>query len=120
MALSNARDVQQFLNIVKSLINEKRFDLVLRQETRLTMTRLGLVSKWDVAEIITGLALQDYFKGPKPDIDFARGGTVWEFGSVVDNNTVYIKLKVRKSNQREVVCLSFHPPKKTMKFPYRK
>jgi hypothetical protein len=120
MTLSNARDVQHLLNTVKSLIDEGRFDLVLRRETRLTITQLGLVSQWDVADIITGLTLQDYSAGPKPDMDTSKRGSVWEFGATVDGNLIYLKLKVRESNPQEVVCLSFHPPERPMKFPYRK
>lgn len=82
-----------------------------------TLNYLGL-TKRNLEEILLGLTVLDYCKGPKPDRD--QAGEIWEFGVVVDEIPVYIKLKLAEiEGTRLAKCISFHIAKFPMKFPYQ-
>ena len=42
-------------------------------------------------EILEALTVEDYFKGPRKDAD--DGPDLWEFGMMVKNKEVYIKIQ---------------------------
>lgn len=63
----------------------------------------------DAKDEILGLAVGDYYKGPKQDLDQDRRGDIWEFKKKVDGIQLYIKVKVVQENGEDVLkCLSFH------------
>ena len=41
------------------------------------------------------------------------------FGKDINNRLVYIKLKIKGSDSKKVLCLSFHYAMHEMTFPYR-
>lgn len=57
------------------------------------------------------LSPDDYFKGPKPDMNSAHkqnGEVVWEFKKNIHGIFVYIKLQVRKNPIGQAFVISFH------------
>lgn len=42
------------------------------------------------------------------------------FGKEINKRLIYIKLKIRESNCKRVICVSFHYAKNNMFFPYRR
>ena len=108
-------DVKQFLLDFKHAATSGGVFLVPREGNMLTLQFLGLTKK-NVEEILLGLSVADYAKGPITDKD--RPGDLWEFGKDIDGHEVYIKLKVVKDKSL-AKCISFHIAKRQMKYPYR-
>lgn len=69
-------------------------------------------------DILLKLTFKDYYKGPNPDLYDPYGAPVWEFGKVVNNKEVYIKISLG-SQGKPVICKSFHLPKRKIKYPYK-
>lgn len=70
-------------------------------------------------EILLSIELQDYSSGPTPDE--MHPGDYWIFGSAIDSNEIYIKLKIVAYNNgsEKAVCISFHPSEGPLKHPFR-
>jgi hypothetical protein len=86
-----------------------------------TLTELGLTIR-QRAEEIRQLKYKDYFKGPSVDHE-SEDEKWWEFGKMVNNQEVYIKIKVYTSDSgaRKGKCMSFHFPDedKPIRYPYK-
>lgn len=117
MYISPRHIINDFLDEVKGLIRQGRFDMVIGSDEEDAMIALGLSSQWDVAEYIEALEVEDYAEGPKPDDNPLFGGYVWVFGPEIEGSQFYVKLKVRDC--REVFCMSFHLAKYPLRCPYR-
>lgn len=91
--------------------------LIPREPNRLTLSYLGL-TKRNVEEILLGLTVLDYCKGPEDDRD--QPGEIWEFGLNVKGEDIYIKLKVANVNGKKIAkCISFHIAKYELEYPYK-
>jgi hypothetical protein len=75
------------------------------------------ISAQEREEVIDRLAVQNYYKGPRPD-GVRMGGEFWEFGAKVGKGEVYIKLSLG-IEEGPVLCFSFHPAERKIRFPYR-
>jgi hypothetical protein len=110
-------DIELFLEQIKREITKpNRFVFVKRRENMDCLANLGLSIKAAENEIMS-LTYQDYDRGPLPDHDQTRPGSVWEFIKNVDGIEVYIKLKMDPN--RGCVCLSFHESEGPVMLPYR-
>jgi len=91
--------------------------LIPRGANRQTLNYLGL-TKRNLEEILLGLTVLDYCKGPKVDRDMP--GEIWEFGKNVKGEDIYIKLKVADVKGKNIAkCISFHIAKYELKYPYQ-
>lgn len=111
--------VAQFLTEAKKALRQPEGLLVVGRKKNLdSLAALGLTKK-DQAEIIQGLQVEDYHKGPEPDRD--RPGDLWFFGPALDENQLYLKLKlVTKGPVRLLKCISFHLAGRPLALPFRK
>ena len=63
----------------------------------------------DAKDEILGLAVGDYYKGPKQDFDPNKPGDIWEFKKDVDGILFYVKVKIVQENGEDILkCLGFH------------
>jgi len=93
------------------------FSFYPREEGRDTISRLGITIKQAKEEIL-GLTYEDYYRGPIPDKD-REGEEFWEFGKTISGEEIFIKLKTN-SKHRVAICFSFHKPKETIEYPYKR
>ncbi|MCZ6803628.1 MAG: toxin [Proteobacteria bacterium] len=108
--------VKHFLLDFKFAATTSRgIDLVPRIGNMETLRYLG-ITKNNLEEILLGLSVADYCKGPIPDKD--KPGELWEFGKDMDGEEVYIKLKVVKALNL-AKCISFHIAKYPMQYPLK-
>ncbi len=112
------QDVRDFLLEFKQVATGgSGIDIVPRTETRSTLARLGL-TKANLEEILLGLSVTDYCRGPDPDRD--RPGNLWIFGYEVEGHEVYIKLKVAQAGDKRIAkCISFHIARFPLQYPHR-
>lgn len=114
----SVQDVRDFLLEFKQVATgERGIDIVPRADTRSTLAVLGL-TKANLEEILLGLSVTNYSKGPEADRD--RAGEIWVFGAEVSGHEVYIKLKVAQVGGRQIAkCISFHVAEFPLRYPYR-
>jgi hypothetical protein len=108
---------RRFLREFKQIATSGRgIDIVDRRKNMQALARLGL-TKGNCREEILGLSVEDYCDGPKPDKD--RPGEVWEFGKLIEDREVYIKLKIaRVKGVKLAKCISFHEAERSLCFPF--
>lgn len=114
--MEKALETREFLSEVKRII-PKGFDLVDRKENLNELASLGL-TRDDCRQIVLSLSVEDYCKGPEKDRD--RPGHVWTFGYKLEGKDIYIKLKIIKVDDDEIVkCISFHNAKHPLTYPLK-
>jgi len=92
-----------------------------RKENFETLLELGLKYSHVKQEILS-LTPKEYSQGPLLDKDQInyKNESFWIFGKKIQNKLIYIKLKIRKTNDHEeAVCMSFHIAEYQMKFPLK-
>ena len=95
--------VLDFLRRFKAKVRDEGIVFIKRQENVHTLAYLGMLT-YQAEELILGLAVDDYLRGPMPDDD-GSPGEVWEFTVRAHGTNLYIKLKL----DDEAKCVSFHP-----------
>lgn len=71
-----------------------------------TLAELGLVTQ-NVLDLIFEITYKNYLNGPTDDRDRKRDTKcIWEFGYNMDDNPIYIKIKILDINN--VIGISFH------------
>lgn len=101
--------VDEFLSECRELINNRKVDLFLNDpDNRATMELLKYTPRAVLQEILE-LEPKDLFEGPVLDKDFKYPGEVWIFKKEVNSILLYIKLKIRVRNDKDVFLMSFHP-----------
>lgn len=108
-----------FLVEFKRLVGAGGFCFVGRRENLETIAHLG----WNedaLIEFLCSLMPDNYVGGPEGDRDMP-GEDVWFFGAEIEGREFYIKLKIRRLGEKEgqALCLSFHPSKRGLAYPYR-
>jgi len=115
------QDVLEFLNFFKGVVELYDFRVKDRTKNIEALLNLG-ISCAERKEIILGLTPEDYIAGPKPD-DTDSEKDVWEFGKIVKETEVYIKLRVaedpRTRGRYHAMLWSFHPAEYPIKYPPR-
>jgi hypothetical protein len=115
--ISTPEEVNTFLRDFKQ--KYKIFDIRFIRRENYPQTLLDLeISAEDRLKCILSLEAKDYYRGPSPDPANAEAGDVWEFGTNVKNNEVYIKIKIGMFN-KPVICLSFHKAESEITYPFK-
>jgi len=109
-------DVEKFLSDFKQKM--KVFEvIVLRSRAKNLQTFAELdLSDFTVRKQLEELTVENYYRGPTENRD--DGPDLWEFGKIVKNREVYIKIHMGKVN-KPVICISFHFPESTINYPLR-
>jgi len=119
MVISTKSDVEDFLTQVQNIINTQNgFYLKDRRKNMKALTNYNIPIE-SVKYFIEYLDVQHYSKGPEQDDQDEYDHSWWFFGRVIDNRMFYIKLRIITKAKQQVVCLSFHPAKYPIDFPYK-
>lgn len=115
------KEVGSFLQSVKETISnpvtEQGWVLVPRPENKECILQLGFKIP-DIEETVLGLSVEDYCEGPCRDRD--QPGELWIFGKVIENQTVYIKLKLASFGPVRIVrIISFHFAEYPLNYPLK-
>lgn len=114
-------NVRDFLQSVKETVANPVADqgwvLVPRPENKECILQLGFKYQ-DIKETLLDLSVEDYCEGPLRDRD--QPGELWVFGKVIENKTVYIKIKLASLGLLRIVrILSFHFAEHTLEYPLK-
>lgn len=105
---ASVSEVVAYLSQIKKLLSIGKYDFVPRRKNMLALAKYGFTIT-DAKNWILELAVSDYYKGPKKDLDTHRSGDIWEFKKNIDGIQFYVKVKIVKVNGEDVLkCLSFH------------
>lgn len=89
-----------------------------RTENDWTLGELDMLAS-EVTPFIRALTAEDYYGGPIPDNRPERkAGPLWEFGTYIQGQQVYIKLQAGAPGA-VVICVSFHFPEHPLSFPHK-
>lgn len=72
----------------------------------------------DVIDVLSSLTVADYSETVF-DKDDSDPILLHVFGKEINSRLVYIKLKLRESDRKYIICVSFHYAKNKIVFPYR-
>jgi hypothetical protein len=111
------------LSNLKEIINSEDFsidnDLFLVWNNKNGKTLLELdYNAEDVVEELLKLNVDDYSHS-LPDEKNNNPPYLHVFGRIIKEKEIYIKLKVRTSNEKRIICISFHYPEHTINYPYK-
>jgi hypothetical protein len=120
---ASRKQVQNFLTDFKKAAQQE-LNVVPRKINLDFLTQNGLTPK-ERKEVILGLTVKDYFKGPEED-DRARGPKdIWFFGVEYQDLEIYIKLQSVEEKDastgtaiKHAKCISFHQAQWPMRRPY--
>ena len=105
---ANTQDISAFLAKMKRQVSTGKYDFVPRRKNMQALAQHGLTIS-DAKDEIFGLVVEDYYKGPKQDLDPLKPGDIWEFKKNIDGQQFYIKVKIVQVNGEDIVkCLGFH------------
>ncbi len=109
-------DVEKYLNDLKQKIKTFNLVIVEREKNRITLAELELVQS-DCKNYIDELTCENYFRGPTADTE--NDGEYWEFGAMIKEREIYIKINYGKTN-KPVLCISFHSAEFVIRYPFKK
>ncbi|MBS3812103.1 MAG: type II toxin-antitoxin system MqsR family toxin [Halanaerobiales bacterium] len=119
MVKATVNDIEDFLTKVREIIKTKNgFHLVNRKKNIKALTKYNIPIN-SVKYFIEYLNVQHYSKGPEPDEQDQYDHDWWFFGRKLDDKMFYVKIRIRTKGRKQVVCLSFHPAKYPIEFPYK-
>lgn len=105
---ASTSDIAAYLSKIKRLLSNGKYDFVPRRKNMQALAQHGLTII-DAKNEILGLAVSDYYKGPKQDLDPNRPGDIWEFKKNIDGIQFYVKVKIIQENGEDILkCLGFH------------
>lgn len=92
---AHTQDISSFLTKMKRQVSAGKYDFVPRRKNMQTLAQHGLTISYAKDEIF-GLVVEDYYKGPKQDLDPLKPGDIWEFKKNIDGRQSISKLKSYK------------------------
>ena len=99
-----------------TLIRKKKKDVDQKYSTPYTLLNLDYDAN-DVIDRLKELTIEEYSE-TKIDRDDLNPPLLFVFGKDINNQLVYVKLKIKGKQHRHVLCVSFHYAKEKMTFPY--
>lgn len=127
---SKEKEIIEFLAMLKGILRSKTFSVeqdltIIRSKkpkgkelysTGYTMLDLEY-DAYDVVERLLELTVQEYSE-TLVDKDDVNPPLLFVFGKDINENLVYIKLKIKGDAVKHVLCVSFHYAEEPMRFPY--
>ena len=105
-------------NNISSLIIEPREDKEEKFTTRYCLSELGYDQN-DVKNELKKLTVKEYVE-TCDDNKNLKTNKYYIFDKFIDNNEIYIKIKIKSYTNYEVLCMSFHFAEYHItKFPYK-
>ena len=127
---SKEKEIKELLNELKNILQSEEFNIdrdftIIKSKkksgkeqfsTRYTMLDLDYEAS-DIVERLKELTIREYSE-TLVDKDDINPPLLFVFGKDVNGKQIYIKFKIKGSQKRHVLCVSFHYAKEKMTFPY--
>lgn len=124
---STRGDVEVFLRELIYILNSKNYSFILldredKEEeytNRYCKEQLDYYNE-DVIGELKSLKVSNYYRTVKDENNKIYNEYYYEFGKIIKNRMVYIKVKIVSRDNKQVLCMSFHFPEFEMtRFPYK-
>lgn len=130
---SKGEEIEKFLKTLRKILTNKDFDinkdldiLFNRKNENLedpctTFNTLAILNydKEDVKNELLDLKLENYVE-TLFDVKNLTGPRLYVFIKQIEKRDVYIKIKIRQAENKQVFCISFHFARfKNSKYPYK-
>jgi len=117
MQIPQQSEIENFLAAFRQKL--KVYGIAYHRSDDNSQTLLDLdITPAERTDALYKLKVSNYYKGPDEDKYDPHGSPVWEFGMLVKNKEIYIKISLGKNN-KPVLCKSFHFPKRKIKYPFK-
>lgn len=114
--MATKSEVEVFLNTFKAKMEV--FDVIFLERDKNLKALIDLeMTRVSRKELLKELSVEDYFRGPTKDVD--NGPDLWEFGRLLKQKEVYIKITIGMMN-KPVICISFHLAERAIQYPLKK
>lgn len=127
---SKEKEVVEFLNELKNILESEEFNInsdvtiikskksseKIQYSTPYTLLDLEYDTS-DVVQRLKELTVGEYSE-TLVDKDDVNPPLLFVFGKDINGQEVYIKLKIKGTQARHVLCVSFHYAEEKMSFPY--
>jgi hypothetical protein len=111
-------EVELFLKNLKEKI--QFFDLVFRNRDKNQQAIFDLeITPNQRLQFILNLKIEEYYAGPKQDTYDLTKPDYYEFGVLVNDTEVYVKISMGLPN-KPADCMSFHPAEFAITYPLKK
>lgn len=115
--MSTKSEVESFLVNFKSKLEVFSIIYLDRDKNRKALLELG-ITEIQRLENIKKLNIDNYFSGPNKDKNDTNMPDYWEFGKIVNDKEVYIKINMGTINN-PVICMSFHKAEFRISYPFK-
>ena len=116
--------IKDFLSAFKQAA-QLDLNVIPRKKNIEFLTRHGFIPK-ERKEVILGLQVENYCKGPEEDDKAGGPRDIWFFGVDYAGVQIYIKLQLVEEKDEETdhkmrhaKCISFHEAERQMRFPHK-
>ncbi len=100
--MATESDVEAFLNTFKAKM--EIFDVIFLERGKNLQALIDLeITRVNRKELLKELKVEDYFRGPTRDND--NGPDLWEFGRILKQKEVYIKITIGRMNKARNLCI---------------
>ena len=114
---SEKKAVKAFLEELKVVLEDEDFDIADNLLIIKSSKDLDYDSS-DIVERLKELTVSEYSE-TLIDKDDDKPPLLFVFGKDINNKRIYIKLKIKGTITKKILCLSFHYAKHDMEFPYK-
>lgn len=127
---SKEKEILAFLMEIKNILYSEKFNIdrdftIIKTKkksgkeqfsTPYTMLHLDYDAS-DIVERLKELTIKEYSE-TLVDKDDTNPPLLFVFGKDINDKQIYIKLKIKNSQTKHVLCVSFHYSEEKMTFPY--
>lgn len=126
---SEKKEVENFLidlqKAILALDEEQDFVFISKKKaleeeqysTPYTLLELGY-DRTDILQVLAALTVKNYSE-TLFDVKNENPPLLYVFGTYIQQKEIYIKLKIRESKKKTIICISFHFSKIRMTYPYK-
>ncbi len=116
--MTTKNQVQQFLKDFKQKLDVFSIIYLDRDKNRNALLELG-ITELQRLENIKSLKPENFHSGPNKDTNDPNMPEYWEFGKMVNDKEVYIKINMGTRNN-PVICMSFHIAEHKISYPFNR
>jgi len=117
MPNSTKEQVESFLNDFQTKLSIFNIFFLNRNKNIQALIDLEITAE-DRLEFIKNIKPENYFNGPNLDAYDPDSPPNWEFGMIIKEHEVYIKINPGKPN-KSVLCISFHIAEQEIIYPFK-
>ena len=125
---SDKKMVAEFLKNLNTILNDKNFSIdknfiiikTKKEKEQFSTTYTLADLEYDTTDIVQRLkelTIREYSE-TLFDRDDDKPPLLFVFGKDINSRQVYIKIKIKGTENKYILCLSFHYAEKEMTFPY--